>query len=107
MTIKNSPTLSPTIDQTAQPKERSIVVAVQRALQGKLNIAGSFTLTANTTSTIVVDPRVGSDSVVLTMPKSANAAAENLYITIGNDAFTVVHANTATTDRNFDYVVLG
>lgn len=107
MTIKNSPTLAPTIDPTAQPKERAVVIALQKVLQGKLNIAGSFTLTASALSTVVADPRVGVDSVVLAMPKTANAAAENLYIAIQDGSFTLNHANAATTDRNFDYVVLG
>lgn len=107
MTIKNSPTLAPTIDPTAPPKERAVVIALQQVLQGKLNIAGTFTLTASVTSTTVSDPRVGVDSVVIPVAKTANAAAENIYITIGTDAFTVTHANAATTDRTFDYVVLG
>ena len=82
-------------------------VGVQKA--GSSNV-GSVTLTASSATTTVSDLRAGQDSVILFMPRTANAAAAigGLYVSArGKQTFTLTHANNAQTDRTFSYVVLG
>ena len=90
---------------------RKIANAVNGIMDGKINATGTFTLTASVTSTVVVDRRCGTNSVVLITPTTANAAGAlaTTYIpstTIKNQ-FTVTHANAGTTDRTFNYAILG
>lgn len=87
---------------------------VRLMLTGKLNATGTVTLTESVTSTALTDVRLGIDSVVLFDPKTANAAAElygaTMYVaTAGraNGVFTITHANDASTDRTFKYLIIG
>jgi len=88
--------------------------AVRLAMAGKLNATGSITLTANAATTALNDSRLTVDSVVLFDPTTANAAAElaagTLYVLTANRnnlAWTLTHANAASADRTFRYVILG
>ena len=79
---------------------------------GKINATGSVTLTASAASTAVTDARVGGNSMVLFMPSTANAAAEQgagtMYVSsVGKQTFTITHANNGQTDRTFSYAVFG
>lgn len=82
-------------------------------LGGKLNATiPGVTLTANAAQTVIQDYRIGGSSVLLFVPKTANAATE-----IGNGTFilgepvsgsvAIGHANNAQTDRTFDAVIIG
>jgi len=85
-------------------------VAFNSMLAGKLNCAGSVTLTANATSTTLTDTRIGGSSVILFCPTTANAATAtaNLRVTSkGDGTATLTHSNTADADKSFDYVVIG
>jgi len=89
---------------------RQIAEVVNRTIDGKLNSTGSVTLTASATSTVVAEARSGSDSVILFMPTTANAAAElaTMFVSSrGKQTFTITHANNGQTDRTFKYVVIG
>lgn len=93
---------------------RRIARVVNQAMQGKTNNTGTVTLTANATSTTVSEApnRLGEETVILFMPTTANAAAAmtNVYVSsrsVANNTFTITHANTATTDRVFNYVLIG
>jgi len=73
-----------------------------------VNSAGQFTLTANTTTTTVTNVFAGDETKVFTFPTTLNAANETMYITTKSDgSFVVTHSNSATTDRTFDYFLLG
>jgi len=91
---------------------REVANVVNNILGGKLNCTGSVTLTASAASTAVTDQRAGYESVILFMPTTANAAAEQaaggMYVsTRGKQTFTITHANNAQTDRTFDYIIIG
>ena len=91
---------------------REISQVVNNILDGKLNSTGSVTLTASAASTAVSEARAGYDSVILFMPTTANAAAEQaaggFYVSSrGKQTFTITHANNAQTDRTFEYIVIG
>lgn len=86
--------------------------AINQILKGKLNNTGTVTLTANVASTVISDPRIGTDSFIGFMPTTANASAEigagTIYISSrGNQTATITHANNAQTDRTFIYQITG
>lgn len=81
---------------------------VNLLVDGKHNGVGSFTCAANSTTTTVTDLRVGPESIVLLSPTSANSASENIYVSAKNKQnFVVSHSNAASTDRTFDYIIIG
>ena len=91
---------------------REIATVVNGILDGKINAKGSVTLTASAASTVVTESRAGSDSVILFMPKTANAASEQaaggMFVSSrGKQTFTITHANNSQADRSFDYIVIG
>jgi len=91
---------------------REIALVVNQILDGKLNATGSVTLTASATSTVVTENRAGSDSVILFMPTTSNAAAEQaaggFYVSSrSKQTFTITHASNTQTDRTFEYIVIG
>lgn len=91
---------------------RLVVNALRELANGRVDSTSTVTLTANQATTVVTDPRVGPDSVILFEERSANAAAERAAGTMytsskGDGTFTITHANNAQTDRSYGYVVLG
>ena len=95
---------------------RKIAEAVNQIDDGRINANSTVTLTENVATTTVKNYRVGKDSVILFMPLTANAAAEQGNGTMHvkttdidprNNQFTINHANNAQTDRSFRYMVLG
>jgi hypothetical protein len=68
---------------------------------------GSFTLTANVTSTVVTDATCLTTSVIVPVATTAHAALAipSMWLTAGPGSFTVTHANNSYTDRIFNYVI--
>jgi len=92
------------------PNTREISDAVNQAAKGNLNNTGTVTLTANVTSTTVIDTNVHNESKIFLTPQTSNAASESWYIQdadITNGQFIITHANAASTDRTFQYSYLG
>lgn len=97
------------------PNERDlfrIVRGIRDLFEGRGNHTGQFTCTVDQASTAVAAPNCGADSKITLTPRHANAAAELAAGTIHVSAvapgtFTVTHANSATTDRTFDYSIQG
>lgn len=102
-----------------QPEESRIDRIVRSIIelgQGRLNCKGQITLTANATTTVVTRANspaavnVGMDCFVGLSPRSAHAAAAEAttYISdVGQGTFTITHANSAQTDRVFDWIAIG
>jgi hypothetical protein len=88
---------------------RFIESAIQLIMNGKLNVTGTVTLSANQTTTTVTDTRAGSNSFIYLMPTTANAGGELGWWISARDKqeFTVTHANDSRSDRTFTYIVLG
>lgn len=85
-------------------------------LNGKTNNTGTFTLSANTVSSVVTlaSGRIGPDTVILYAPNTLNAAAEigagTMFVSsrdIANSTFTLTNANNAQTDRIFSFTLTG
>jgi hypothetical protein len=93
---------------------RRIAQVINQNDEGNIAVNAVCTLTANSATTVVKNRRVGKDSVILFMPKTANAAAEQaaggMYVSAiapRSQQFTITHANNAQTDRTFSYITIG
>jgi hypothetical protein len=91
---------------------KKIILAIQQLAAGRSNAVGSVTLATGASSTTVTTANCAAGSVPILVPASANAAAEvgngTLYVSaVANGAFTITHANSATTGRTFLYAVVG
>jgi len=91
-----------------------VIQYVNRLMLGRLNAFIDFTLTANVGTSTLQDPRIGANTTLEWMPKTANAAAEIGAGTIYNDPATntkgsaiIHHANNAQTDRSFRILIIG
>ena len=79
-------------------------------LQGKTNNVIQVTLAANVTTTTVTDKRIGAYTGLFFSPLTANAAAAQAGLYVSgqvNGSATLTHANTATTDRTFNVLLVG
>ena len=86
-----------------------LATAIQHLYQGRSHAVGAFTLTPNATSTMVTAPNCSQASVVVLMPRTANAAAHMATISIvpGRGSFAVSHAANPNADCVFGFVALG
>jgi hypothetical protein len=77
---------------------------------GKLNCVTDVTLTASATTTTLTDARIGPNSFIGFMPRTATAATAlaGLYVSARTKgSATLTHANTADTDKTFTLCVIG
>lgn len=88
---------------------RKIVDVVRQLTEGKNNAVGTFTLTANATSTTVTAPTCTTASTILFDPTTTDGANDKATTSIapGNGQFVVTHASNSRVDRTFMYAVLG
>ena len=93
---------------------RLISGVLNGAMQGKLNNGGTVTLTANQATTTVTDSRIGTDTKLVLVPTTANAAAEvgagglfQTYPNVTKEQAVLNHASNAQTDRDFRFALLG
>lgn len=73
---------------------------------------GTFTFTANATSSTLTDPRIGATSQIILTPTTSNGktAWATHYIAEGarvRGAVTITHASNAATDQSFRYSIRG
>jgi hypothetical protein len=89
---------------------RQIAQAVNQQLTGKLNAVMQITLTPGATTTALKDSRISFGTYIGFSPLSANAAGavSSLWVSDQvNGQATLHHANTATTDRTFNVLLIG
>ena len=91
---------------------KKIVLALQQLAAGRSNAVGTVTLATGASSTTVQTANCAAGSTPILTPASAVAATElgngTIYVSaVSNGAFTIAHANSATTGRTFMYAILG
>ena len=87
---------------------RAVAEVLNNSMAGKTNNTGSVTLRASITTTTITDERLGFDSVILLSALTANAAAQNPYIsTKAKGSAVITHTSVASADLNFDYIIVG
>lgn len=89
-----------------------VVTVLNGVLAGKQNNIGEVTLTHDAASTSVSDARISPFSVLVFMPLTANAATElaagTMFVSAQTaGSATLNHANAASTDRRFRFVMFG
>lgn len=102
--------LAPEVWQNEVEHRRKLAQASNLALGGKMNAVTQVTLAANSTTTALIDKRIGANTFIGFSPLTANAAAAQagLYVSSQvNGSATLTHANTATTDRTFNVLLIG
>lgn len=95
---------------TSETNLAKFAIAIQQLYAGRSNANGVCTLAAGATSTVVTAPNCAAGSSVFLFQKTANAAAAlaTTYVSaVGQQTFTLTHANNAQTDRTFFYVCIG
>ena len=95
---------------------QKVALVVNGIMQGRTNNYGTVTLTANaaTTTVTLAEGRLSANSVILFEPTTLNAAIElyggTMYRSATNvlsKTFTITHSNDASTDRTFNYAIIG
>lgn len=91
---------------------KKVILALQQLAAGRSNATGTVTLVTGAATTVVTDSNCAAGTVPLLTPVSANAATEvgngTIYVSaVANGAFTITHANSATTGRTFLYALQG
>lgn len=95
---------------TTEKDPAKLALAIQQLYAGRTNAAGSITLAAGATSTVVSADNCAAQCAVFLFPKTAHAAAAlatTFISSVGKQTFTITHANSAQTDRSFFWVALG
>lgn len=89
---------------------RSTATVVNLAMRGKVNATGVVTLAAGTTTTALVDDRIGPGTFIGLAPMTAAAALAlpTTYISERHkDGATLTHASAPSTDRSFTVLLIG
>jgi len=84
--------------------------SVNGLIDGRQDVTGEVTLTANSGTTTVTDNKFESQMIPVFVPFTANAATglTALYVSARTKGgFTLTHANNAQTDRTYGYVRFG
>ena len=102
-----------------QPHEQdmyALVSTINELVDGRSNNTGNvennsaLTLVPGATTTTKFFPTCSHTSVILLVPRTANAAAAQATTYISktfNGSFIVTHLNNAQTDRTFDFSCVG
>ena len=89
---------------------RSIAQVLNNVLSGRMNAVLPITLTANSTTTTIIDARITFYSALSFCPTSKDAAAiaGSLYASSQkNGQATLTHLKTAETDCTFNLLIIG
>ena len=86
-----------------------VIDALRLLFDGKHNATGQVTFTANATSTIITDARIGGGTLIKLVPLTESAAGEVVYwqSSTGEGTATFTHQSDAATDRTFGYILQG
>lgn len=111
MSIKGYPLAPETLNDEVDHR-RKIAQTANLAMQGKVNAVTQVTLTPSSTTTTLIDSRIGATTGIFFSPLSANAASalSGLWVNVSlqkNGQATLTHASTATTDRTFNVLLIG
>jgi hypothetical protein len=89
--------------------QRAVAEVVRGIMDGKTNNTGEITLTQSSTTTTLLDRRIGPDTVILFSPINQKAAAEiaGLYVSArGQGTATLTHGSH-NFDMKYAYALIG
>ena len=100
--------LAPTYWGAVEEGLRKVAEVVNSLRDGKINSVGTVTLTANSTTTTLTDPRINPNSKIsLTATTSTAAASTGLYVTAGTGSAVITHNSTADANKTFAFAIFG
>jgi hypothetical protein len=109
MSLKGYPLVPETMPNEIEHR-RQLAQGVNGARSGKLNAVTQVTLTPSSTTTTLIDARIGATTGIFFSPLSANAAGAlgGLYVSSQKAGqATLTHASTASVDRTFNVLLIG
>lgn len=93
---------------TGQPWNQDSELVLGQAASGKTNNVEEVTLDANAASTILRDPLIFADSLLVMTARTANARAITWHQgTTIKGQITIEHDNDANVDKTFRYSITG
>lgn len=94
---------------SARLHRKTIARAVNDAMRGHTNTTIFVTLDAGSATTVVIDPRISTQTCASLCPTSANAAAQlpTLWAQCSNGTLTLHHTNSGLTDRTYNMGIFG
>lgn len=110
MTTSNQyPTAQFDSGKSVEERLRLLQQVVNGLMDGKNNATGTVTFTADATSTVISDRRIGANSKINLIPTTENAAGEVGWwvSSVGQFTATISHASDSRTDRTFHYTIDG
>lgn len=94
-----------------QEHRRQIARALNNQLAGKLNAVMQVTLTPSSTTTTVIDKRIGANTWFGFQPLTADAVTAQLsglhVSSQQNGQATLTHASAAAVDQTFNVLLIG
>lgn len=87
-----------------------IIRSIRELFAGRSNAVGQVTLTPGSTTTVVqsINSSIASRPIITPVTANAAAAITTTYVSsVGKGQFTLTHANSAQTDRTFNWAALG
>jgi hypothetical protein len=110
MSIKGYPLAPETLTNDVEHR-RKIAQTANLAMQGKVNAVTQVTLTPGSTTTTVIDARIGATTFIGFSPRTANAVTAQISgLYVGqkkNGQATLMHASSANADQTFDVLLIG
>jgi hypothetical protein len=93
----------------AGAEARQISEIVNNLIDGKSNNTGYFSTVESTTSTIIYNERIGTDSAILFTPMDDKAASEmaKLYVGARTQGQAVINHDSNAHVCNFMYIIVG
>jgi len=88
---------------------RDISTVVNGLIEGKSNNTGEFVTATSTTTTTLIDERIGFNSVIVFMPLDHNSSQElkDIYFDTFAQGSCTVHHGSHGVARNYRYIIVG
>jgi hypothetical protein len=109
MSIKGYPHVPETMANEVEHR-RQLAQGVNGSRQGKLNAVAQVTLMPSSTTTTLIDARIGATTGIFFSPLSADAAGamSGLYVSSQKSGeATLTHTSAASVDRTFNVLLIG
>ena len=110
MSIKGYPLAPETLENNVEHR-RKIAQTANLAMQGKLNAVTQVTLTPSSTTTTLIDARIGANTGIFFSPLTIDAVtAQSSGLRVSSKQkgqATLTHASAAAVDQTFDVLLIG
>jgi len=111
MSVSNFP-IPPADSEDQKKLARAQSISIIGLSGGRSNNVLDVTLAANAAATTVVDGRIGVNTVAVCVPTTVNAEAiaikpyRDMSATV-NGTMSLIHTNSASTDKTFKVILIG